>query len=99
MQDLVRINQLISGAASKCGSDTALATELGTSKQVVSDWRKGRKFPSVAAQVDIATIAGSDVAKVALMALIEDAEEPKRSRLQAALRALHARTITELRNS
>jgi transcriptional regulator with XRE-family HTH domain len=90
VQDIHRINNLISAASATVGSDQALAAKLGTSKQVLSDWRHGRKSPSIAVQADLATIAGGDVAKVVLYSLVEDAEGDRRHRLQTALRALHA---------
>lgn len=89
MQDVARINNLISAAASRIGSDTELATAIGTSKTVISDWRHGRKSPSIAAQAELAEISGSDVGKVVLYALVEDADGARKVRLQRALRALH----------
>lgn len=95
MQDIQRINSLISGAAAKVGNDVQLAAKLGTSKQVLSDWRHGRKTPSIAVQADLASISGGDVAKVVLYSLIEDADGERKNRLQAALRLLSSHNGAE----
>lgn len=98
MQDTQRINYLISAASAQVGNDAQLAEKLGTSRQVLSDWRHGRKSPSVAVQADLAAIGGGDPAKVVLYALIEDAEGERKKRLQGALQLLQSnKTLEEWR--
>jgi transcriptional regulator with XRE-family HTH domain len=87
MQDLVRINSLIDAAVKLCGgSDNKLAETLGTSRQVISNWRHGHKTPSIEAQAEIAALGGCSVPIVVLTSMIEDAVGPRRERLQGALR-------------
>ncbi|MEO8023873.1 hypothetical protein [Polaromonas sp.] len=61
MQDLERINFLIDRAAATLGSDNQLAAALGTSRQVVSNWRHGHKEPGADKQAQLAEMAGLDV--------------------------------------
>lgn len=61
MQDLARINFLIDHAAAKLGSDNQLAIAMGTSRQVVSNWRHGHKEPGSDKQAQMAEMAGLDV--------------------------------------
>lgn len=87
MQDPVRINALIDAAARNYGqSDNQLAMALGTSRQVLSNWRHGHKSPSIEVQAELAAMGGCSVPIVTLTAMIESAKSPRRERLQQALR-------------
>jgi ribosome-binding protein aMBF1 (putative translation factor) len=72
MQDLSRLNVLIDKAANAAGgSDNKLATMLGTSRQVVSNWRHGQKEPAIEKQIEMAKIAGIDPAPIVIAAAVE----------------------------
>ena len=54
------LDQLIDKASQAAGSDYKLAQELETSRQTVSDWRKGRKTCPAADVALMAQLAGMD---------------------------------------
>lgn len=60
MQDLERLNLLITKAASICGSDNKLAIALGKNRQQISNWRHGHASPSVDVQQRLAQMANED---------------------------------------
>lgn len=86
MQDLERLNFLIDKAAAMHGSDNQLAIAMGTSRQVVSNWRHGIKSPSVEAQQRMAEIAGLDPAIHVMAAAVEKTGHPGALALLAPFR-------------
>lgn len=87
MQDLSRLNSLITKASAIAGSDKALAAKLGTSSQVVSNWRHGYKNPGLEMQEKMAEIAGVDPAVHMLAAAAEKTGSEKVMQLFAQLKA------------
>lgn len=67
------VSLLLDKAKSHTGiaSDNALATRLGLSRQAISNWRAGEKFPDEDTVVTLAKLAGEDAAEwlVALKAV------------------------------
>lgn len=94
MQDIYRVQTLVDGAAGKVGGQARLAERMDKSPQVISNWRHGVKAPSIEAQVDLACIAGEDVTLVTLLALIDNAPEPRRTQLQRAANQLVSESQT-----
>lgn len=78
--------ELIDRASSATGSDYALAKQLGTSRQTVSDWRHGRKTCPPDMRARLAEIAGLDPVDAALYALAESLSEQRRHGLTETLR-------------
>ncbi|KAF1056808.1 helix-turn-helix transcriptional regulator [Variovorax sp.] len=71
MQDLQRLNFLIDKASAMYGSDNQLAIAMGTTRQVISNWRHGHKSPSTEMQQKLAELAGIDPAPHVLAAAVE----------------------------
>lgn len=96
MAENLRTKRLIDEAAGHCGTDQDLARVMNTSRQVISDWRHGRKKPSAMVLADLAVIAGYDPGKVVVGALAEEAQGDRKARLQYALRRMHEATAAKL---
>ena len=60
MQDLASLNLLMDKAAEVVGSDYKLAQALGTDRQIISNWRHGRRTATPEDQALIAAVAGLD---------------------------------------
>jgi len=81
------LDQLITKAAEKAGSDYKLAQLLEVSRGNVSDWRKGRRPCPAAEQALMADIAGLDASAWGARALIAPHEgTEKGERLKQALK-------------
>lgn len=86
MQAAETLNILIDRAAEIAGSDYKLAQALGVQRQVVSDWRHGRKTATPADQALMAHVAGLDPVQVLARATVEAYEgKPKGDALMKAL--------------
>lgn len=94
-----RLVALLNAAKNELGSDKAIAEILECKPQVVSDWRHGRKHPSIEAQADLAAISGVDITKVVMFALIENAKGARKMRFQNLAQGLQRRAVDALRNS
>lgn len=80
------VQTLIDNAAKVCGSDGKLATSMGVSRTLVSDWRHGRKRCAPEDVAIIASIAGLDANAWAMRAMVWRWEgTPKGDRLMRAL--------------
>jgi len=80
------LDQLIDEASKAAGSDYKLATELGTSRQTVSNWRHGHKSCPVGDQVLMAKIAGLEPEAWAARAIVAQYEGTKADRIKSALK-------------
>jgi len=103
------LDELINRASKTAGSDSELARQLETSRQAVSDWRKGRKPCPPADQALMAGIAGLDADAWGARALISQHEgTAKGAKLEAVLKkalaatgaalatcSVHAQTVTD----
>lgn len=74
MNDLTSLNLLIDQASLVAGSDYRLAQSLKVGRQVISNWRHGRKTATPEDQALIAAIAGLDAAQVLARAMVEKHE-------------------------
>lgn len=74
MTHLDSLNILIDKASAIAGSDYKLAQSLGVGRQVVSNWRHGRKTATPEDQVLLAGIAGLDVTPILARAIVEKHE-------------------------
>jgi DNA-binding transcriptional regulator YdaS (Cro superfamily) len=74
MTHLESLNLLIDKASAIAGSDYKLAQTLGVGRQVVSNWRHGRKTATPEDQVLIAGVAGLDVTPILARAIVEKHE-------------------------
>lgn len=91
--------QLIDEASKAAGSDYKLAQQIGTSRQAVSDWRKGRKTCPVGDQALMAAIAGLDAPAWTARAVVAQYEgsekgEAIKQALKKALLATGAALVT-----
>jgi len=86
MTNATDLNVLIDKASAIAGSDYKLAQMLGTQRQVISDWRHGRKNATPADQALMADVAGLDAVQVLARATVEAYEgKPKGDALMKAL--------------
>jgi len=84
--NLEDVKTLIGNASKVCGSDGKLATSMGVSRTLVSDWRHGRKRCAPEDVAIIASIAGLDANAWAMRAMVWRWEgTPKGDRLMRAL--------------
>lgn len=62
----MELNEIIEKAKTRANitSDYALAKVLGIERQIVSDWKRGKKHPSTDEAVKLATLAGLEEMKV-----------------------------------
>lgn len=74
MKKLEDLNLLIDKASAIAGSDYKLAQMLGTQRQVISDWRHGRKTAAPADQALMAHVAGLDPLVTLARATVEQHE-------------------------
>jgi len=80
------LSTLIDKAAEAAGSDYKLAQLLGVPRQMVSDWRNGRRTCTPEDQALIAAVAGLDAEEVLIRAILEKhAGKPKGEKLMQAL--------------
>jgi len=80
------LTQLLDFAKEKSGSDYATAKRLGVSRNLVSDWRAGRKSCSPEDVAQLAAIAELEADKWLIRAVIAKHEgTPKGDRLYLAL--------------
>jgi len=86
------LDQLIQKASEKAGSDYKLAQRLKVTRQMVSQWKHGRKTCPAADQALMAGIAGLDPEAWAARALIAQHEGSEKGELlkQALKKALEA---------
>lgn len=80
------LETLIDAASAKVGSDYGLAKRLCTTRQAVSDWRKGRKKCPPADVALMAQIAGFEPEAWLARAVCSQYEGEKREMLQSALK-------------
>lgn len=81
------LDELINRASKKAGSDSALARELEVGRQLVSDWRHGRKPCSPEDQALMAGMAGLDAEAWGARAMIaKHAGTTKGAKLEGALK-------------
>jgi len=82
----MKLAALLDKASQTCGSDYALAKNLGVGRSKVSDWRNERASCGVEYRALMASIAGVDVDEVIRDALLEKhANTPLGERLLSAL--------------
>lgn len=86
MQDLSELNLLIDKAKQIAGSDDNVASAIGIQRQVLSDWRHGRKNPQPEDYALLAAVAQLDpVAEMARAAVKAHEGKPKGDALMKAL--------------
>lgn len=74
MTHLDSLNILIDKASAIAGSDYKLAQTLGVGRQVISNWRHGRKTATPEDQVLLAGVAGLDATPILARAIVEKHE-------------------------
>jgi len=86
MKHLDDLNLLIDRAAAIAGNDSKVATALGVQRQVVSQWRKGKRPCQPEEQALLAELAGLDPVATLARATVEYWEgKPKGDMLRRAL--------------
>lgn len=65
---------LLDKASKVCGSDSAMARQLGVQRAFVSDMRNGRVKISPSTAAELAHIAGDDAKKATIYSVIENAQ-------------------------
>lgn len=86
MQDLKELNLLIDRAKAIAGSDGKVAAAIGIQRQVLSDWRHGRKNPQAEDYALLASVANLDpVIEMARAAVRIHEGKPKGDALMKAL--------------
>ena len=84
--DMNPVETLIASAVNKCGSQSALARELGVTRQQVNFWVTGRQELSPENAVLLADIAGTDPAQAVIDAVImRNKTGPKAERVRDIL--------------
>lgn len=77
----MKILELVEKAKTRASlsSDYALAKAIGIERQVISQWKSGKRHPSNAEAVQLATLAGIDEMEVIAQIELETAKtEPKK---------------------
>jgi hypothetical protein len=86
--EAMQLCELLDRAGASTGSDYKTAKALGTTPQVVSDWRAGRRTCTAEDRALLADVAGVDPLAEVVEALLERVEgKPKEARLRQVLRA------------
>jgi transcriptional regulator with XRE-family HTH domain len=81
MQHNEQLNLLIDKASSIAGNDSALARELGVSRQRISNWRHGQDTCTPEDQALIAEIAGMDAMTVLARAMVAKHEGTRKGEM------------------
>lgn len=86
MKHLDDLNLLIDKASAIAGNDSRLSAQLGVTRQIVSQWRKGKRPCQPEEQALLAAVAGLDPVATLARATVEYWEgKPKGDRLLKAL--------------
>jgi len=93
----MELNELIARAVSIAGSAYKLAPQLDVTQQQISDWKHGRKKPSIEQLADLALAANVSVKEVLVQEAINRAAgTPRGKRLQRALGKAHVGLLETL---